>query len=117
MSRFKPEGRKYHQNIGSSYMGAGRSLNSFTQKARSPFSKIKQIYGDHLESISIHYPDVKKQKSLSPELKEQIRAKMRASQRKVLIRQIIVGTLVGIASIILIIVLWTDSGVKSLIVD
>lgn len=92
-------------------------LNSFTQTARSPFSKIKQIYGDHLESISTHYPSVKKQKSLSPEMKEQIRVKMRTSQRKVVIRQMVVGTLAGIAGIILIIMLLTDSGIKDLIVD
>lgn len=101
MTRFKAQGRRYHHHLGSSYMGAGRTEDSFTYKPRPSFSKIKQIYGEHLENIHPDYPGVKARTPLDQATKQAIIAKINAQHRKVLIRQIAVGLITTILVIAL----------------
>lgn len=82
-------------------MGAGRTEASFTFKSRPSFSKIKQIYGEHLEGLHPDYPKVKTGKSLDPKIRQQIKNQVKTESQRVLRRQIMVGTVVAIATLTL----------------
>ena len=108
MSRFKAEGRKHHQNLGSSYMGAGRTESSFTFRSKTPFAKVKQIYGEHLEGLGKQYSPTKETQHISPKLRKEIKERIIAEQKKALIRQVIVGSLLGVTLILLFWRLWNS---------
>jgi len=82
MIRFRPNSRNYFQTGGSAYIGSGNRMSVFTRRSRPAFSKIKQIYGDHMEALKVehhelrpHHPDVGKlrKKVLTDIKKENIR--------------------------------------------
>lgn len=100
MTRFKAQGRRYHSHLGSSYMGAGRTEDSFTFRARPSFAKIKQIYGEHLEALHPQYPNIKTQK-IDQSVKHEVIRKVKIEHRKTLRRQIILATIITASFIIL----------------
>ena len=100
MSRFKPQERRFSSHLGSSYMGAGRTEASFTFRARPPFAKMKQIYGEHLESTNAHYPSAKNPQKLDAAIRQQIAEKIKKEQRKRIKRQVIFGCIAAITLII-----------------
>lgn len=90
MTKFRPERQKYFQTGVTGYIGSGNNLQVFTRRGKPTFSKLKQIYGDHLEDFnskeSVH-PEGKK---ISKELKEQIKAKARKDYKIFLRKQMLI---------------------------
>ena len=77
MNKFRAEDRKYFNIATTAYIGAGNNLLVFTRRAKPSFSKIKQIYGEHLENSVHTQTPIKNEKKLSAELKLKIREEIR----------------------------------------
>ncbi len=107
MSRFKPEGRRHFKNIGSNYMGAGRTHESFTHGGKPAFAKMKQVFGINYNSTQTK---AKPHKSLTDEEKDRLLEELKINRRKQLTKQIIVGIVAGIVSIAFIIWIGTHEG-------
>ena len=106
MSKFKPGKRSYFQTGVSGYIGAGNRVSVFTRRSKPPFSKLKQIYGDHLEALGNEHLISKDHPKVSPELKERIRESFKKEYRKYIQNQILSIAISVLIFLILCIVVW-----------
>ena len=90
MSKFRPEKQKYFQTGVTGYIGSGNNLQVFTRRGKPSFSKLKQIYGSHLEDFKANNPRHKKEKKLSNELRTQIKENARKEYRSFIRKQILI---------------------------
>lgn len=71
----KNKGRR--MDPASGYIGSGNKTNFFTNRSRTPFSKIKQIYGEELERFNRkHSPQEANFEKLLIQKKKEIREKI-----------------------------------------
>lgn len=76
-------GRRIKPGVG--YIGFGNKINVISKTAKIPFSKVKQIYGDELERLSLE----KEVGKLSKIEKEKIRKKIKLDIKKVRFKEFI----------------------------
>ena len=95
MNKFRSESRKYFQIGTTAYLGAGSNPLVFTRRSKPSFSKIKQIYGEHLENYKHIEKPIRKGGKLSAELKLKIKEEIRKETIRG-IRNLILAVLIGL---------------------
>ena len=77
MNKFSSEDRKYFSIGVGGYIGAGNNPLVFTRRPKPSFSRVRQIYGEHLEKLEHSGKSLKQGKKLSGELKSKFRAEIK----------------------------------------
>ncbi len=106
MTKFSPEKRKYYKIGVSGYIGAGNNINVFTRRPKPSFSKLKQIYGEHLEDFKVNDSTHKDRKKISNELREKIKANARKDYKRFIRNQIIIALISLIIVFLMILIVW-----------
>ena len=85
--------------VGSGYIGAGNKFSVISGKARSPFQKIKAIYGEELERNDSPQAQGIKVEELTEERRLEIRRKVKQTMLQEQRKQIISGVFAGVLTI------------------
>ena len=73
MNKFRPESRRYFQTGISGYIGSGNNPLVYSRRSMPSFAKLRQIYGDHLESYKVHEVEISSRKELPVDIRNRIR--------------------------------------------
>ena len=98
--------RLRRMNPSSGYIGSGNKTNFFTNRPRTPFSRMKQIYGEELERFELlHSPHEANFDELLIQKKQEIRKKIKEEIVREKTRSILIVISVSAFVIILIILI------------
>lgn len=84
------QNRGRRMNPSSGYIGSGNKTSVFTRRSKSPFSKVKEIYGDELERLksekqksNLSFKKLTEKEKL--EIKERVKGQVKKERKRELI--------------------------------
>lgn len=70
------------------YIGSGNRVAVFTRRSRPAFSKLKQVYGDHMENMKVQHHELRKDQPVAEEVRKKVRQDLKKEYVKTIWKQI-----------------------------